>query len=116
MRALKLSFLAIVLAGTFAGAGACEAQSASSNTAVNTVGQAIDQIVAREHDEVAVIRRYTPIVETYVQDMKPDPEMGIVPVKDHYFLGQAELSNSKGAAEDSLLDKRKSKSEEFNPF
>jgi len=114
MRALKLSSAAIILAGIFA--GAASAQSSGSNSSVTTVGQAIDQIVAREHDEVAVIRRYNPIVETYVQDMKPDPEMGIVPVKDHYFLGQAELSSAKGAAEDSLLDKRKSKSEEFNPF
>src|SRR6202050_3716776 len=114
MRALKLSSAAILLAGIFA--GAASAQSSGSSVSVTPVGQAIDQIVAREHDEVAVIRRYNPIVETYVQDMKPDPEMGIVPVKDHYFLGQAELSNSKGAAEDSLLDKRKSKGEEFNPF
>src|ERR1700722_1167547 len=115
MRALKLSFLAIVLAGTFAGAGASEAQSASSNAAVSTVGQAIDQIVAREHDEVAVIRRYTPIIETYIQDMKSDPDMGIVPVKDHYFLAQAQLSSAKGVAEDSMLDnKKKSKGEEFN--
>ena len=111
MRALKLSSVAIMLAGILSGPAA-----AQSNSSVTTVGQAIDQIVAREHDEVAVIRRYNPIVETYVQDMKPDPELGIVPVKDHYFLGQAELSNSKGAAEDSLLEKKKTKGEEFNPF
>ena len=76
--------------------------------------QAVDLIIAREHDEVAVIRRYSPIVETYVQDMKPDAEMGIVPVKDHYFLGQAELS--KGIVDDSMLEKKKSKSAGFNPF
>ncbi len=47
--------------------------------------------------------------------MKPDPEMGIVPVKDHYFLGQAGLT--KGVADTSMLDKKKkSKTEEFNPF
>ena len=57
------------------------ARGGQSNSSVTTVGQAVDQIVAREHDEVAVIRRYSPIVETYVQDMKPDPEMGIVPVR-----------------------------------
>jgi hypothetical protein len=113
MRALNLSAVAMALAGILAGSAAGQSSSSSS---VTTVGQAIDQIVAREHDEVAVIHRYTPIVETYIQDMKPDAEMGIVPVKDHYFLGQAELSNSKGATDTSLLDKKKSKGEEFNPF
>jgi hypothetical protein len=114
MRVLNLSFVAIVLGGIFAGSAA--AQSAGSNSSgVTTVEQAIEHIVAREHDEVALIRRYTPIIETYVQDMKPDPEMGIVPVKDHYFLGQAELS--KGIADTSMLDnKKKSKGEGFNPF
>jgi len=115
MRALNLSFAAVVLTGLLAGAAAAQ----SSNSNVTTVNQAIDQIVAREHDEVAVIRRYTPIIETYVQDMKPDAEMGIVPVKDHYFLGQAQLSS--GVADTSMLDnkeRKKGKGEGggFNPF
>ena len=59
---------------------------------VTTVNQAIDRIIAREHDENATIRRYNPIIETYIQDMKPDKQMGAIPVKDHYFLGQANLS------------------------
>jgi hypothetical protein len=114
MRALKLSFAAVTLAGLFAVPAGAQS---SSNPAVTTVGQAIDQIVAREHDEVAVIRRYNPIVETYIQDMKPDAEMGIVPVKDHYFLGQADLAGTKGISDTSMLDsKKKSKGDEFNPF
>ena len=117
MRSLNLSLVAIFLAALCASGAA--AQTGGSNPAVTTVSQAIDQIMAREHDEVAVIRRYTPIIETYVQDMKPDAELGIVPVKDHYFLGQAELS--KGIADTSMLDnKKKTKSESkgggFNPF
>ncbi len=114
MRALKLSFVAVILAGSFASAASAQSGSPAPS-GVTTVEQAIDHIVAREHDEVALIRRYTPIIETYVQDMKPDAEMGIVPVKDHYFLGQAELSN--GIADTSMLDnKKKTKGGEFNPF
>lgn len=114
MRALKLSLVAVTLAGIFATAAAAQTGSSNSSGAT-TVGQAIDQIVAREHDEVAVIRRYTPIIETYVQDMKSDPQMGIVPVKDHYFLSQAQLSN--GISDTSMLDnKKKSKGGGFNPF
>ncbi len=125
MRALNRFSVAIVLAGTFAGAAAAQTADrpqpqAGASTAgpVTTVNQAVDRIIAREHDEVAAIRRYSPIVETYVQDMKPDAEMGIVPMKDQYFLGQAQLSS--GITDDSMLDKKKKKkkgfAEEFNPF
>lgn len=127
MRALNRFSFAIILAGSLAGAAAAQTQTATgtqpqAGTAtagpVATVDQAIDRIVAREHVEVAAIRRYSPIVETYVQDMKPDAEMGIVPMKDQYFLGQALLSS--GISDDSMLDKKKKKkktfAEEFNPF
>ena len=81
---------------------------------VSTVDQAIDRVIARERDEIATIRRYTPIIETYIQDMKPDKEMGAIPVKDHYFLGQAELA--KGVVDNSMLSKRKGKMDAFNPI
>ena len=64
-------------------------------------------MIAREHDEIATIRRYNPIIETYIQDMKPDEEMGAIPVRDHYFLGQADLA--KGVVDNSMLDKKKGK-------
>jgi len=126
MHALNRFAIAVVSAGIFAGAAAAQVQTqaqtqnqtanrAPQQTAtVNTADQAIDLIIAREHDEISVIRQYNPIVETYVQDMKPDAEMGIVPVKDHYFLGQADWS--KGINDDSMLEKRKSKVSGFNPF
>ena len=81
---------------------------------MTTVNQAIDRMIAREHDENATIRRYNPIIETYIQDMKPDKDMGAIPVKDHYFLGQANLS--KGVVDNSMLDKKKGKMAEFNPL
>jgi hypothetical protein len=68
--------------------------------------QIVDRITAREHQQVATIRQYTPLIETYIQDMKPDRDLGAVPVKDHYFLGLADFS--KGIVDRSLLDKPKS--------
>ena len=126
MHALNRFAIAVVSAGIFVGAAAAQVQTqaqtqnqtanrAPQQTAtVTTADQAIDLIIAREHDEISVIRQYNPIVETYVQDMKPDAEMGIVPVKDHYFLGQADWS--KGINDDSMLEKKKSKVSGFNPF
>ena len=119
------SFLfGIVLSSALVGAGLGQAQTAdqsqpqagaSAGAPVTTVTQAVDRIIAREHDEIATIRRYTPIIETYIQDMKPDKDLGAVPVRDHYFLGQANLAN--GVGYNSMLDaKQKGKISQLNPL
>src|SRR5216683_3715301 len=51
----------------------------------------IDRMIKREHDEIAAFDLYSPIIETYIQEVKPDAEMGIVPSSDYYFLGQADF-------------------------
>ena len=126
MRTSKVLFLSAFLVGAAAGAVFAQSQPQpaadrtqpqagnSVSAPVTTVNQAIDRVIAREHDEIATIRRYNPIVETYIQDMKPDPAMGAVPVRDHYFLGQADLS--KGVVDRSMLTKRKGKLDQFNPI
>lgn len=64
----------------------------SSSTSVTTVDQAIDRVIAREHEEVSTLSRYDPVMETYIQDTKPDADSGAVPVRDHYYLGYASLA------------------------
>ena len=81
---------------------------------VTTVNQAIDRIIAREHDEVATIRHYSPLIETYIQDMKADPNMGAIPIRDHYFLGQANLV--KGVVDNSMLTRKRGRFDQFNPL
>ncbi len=66
-----------------------------------TEAEVIDRIIAREHQEVATLRHFSPIVETYIQDMRPDAQLGSVPDKDHYYLGVAELD--KGVVDRSML-------------
>src|SRR5215469_7825475 len=62
--------------------------------------QVIDRVVEREHYFVAQMRHAHPLVETYIQNMKNDKEMGATPVSDHYFLGRIDLS---GGADDRLF-------------
>src|ERR1700721_99007 len=124
MRTLKNLCFSFFLVGSLAGPNwaqsaapaSDQAQPQANNSAspVVTVDQAIDRIIAREHDEVATIRRYNPVIETYIQDMKTDKEMGAIPVRDHYFLGQADLS--KGIVDNSMLHARKGKFDAFNPL
>jgi hypothetical protein len=113
------------LIGALAGAAGAQTQTqqaavqtpppdAAAQTSPLTVNQAIDKIIAREHEENATIRRYNPIIETYIQDMKPDKDMGAIPVSDHYYLGQANLAQ--GVVDDSMLSKKKGKLDQFNPL
>jgi hypothetical protein len=120
----KNFLFSMIVMGALAGSASAQLQNAdqtqpqaSTSTLggpVMTANQAVDRIIAREHDEVATIRHYDPIIETYVQDMKPDKQLGAVPVKDHYFLGQALLS--KGVIDDSMISRKKGKSDAFNPI
>jgi hypothetical protein len=54
----------------------------------------VDSIVARENELVRNLHTYSPRVETYIQDMRSDPELGAVPVNDHYFLGRLEFKRN----------------------
>jgi hypothetical protein len=66
---------------------------ATSPAAPSSFDQVLDRIVEREHFFVAQMRHMHPLVETYIQNMKSDKELGAVPVGDHYFLGRLDMSN-----------------------
>lgn len=88
--------LALCLAGTAFAQQNPPAQATNQPAATAgqplTEQQVIGAILAREHQEVATLRHYSPIVETYIQDMRWDQQLGAVPEKDHYYLGVADLS------------------------
>src|ERR1700683_2755848 len=68
------------------------------------VDEVVNKIIKREHDQVILFSLYKPITETYVQEMKPDKQQGVVPHNDYYFLGQADLS--RGVFIRSMLPRR----------
>ena len=57
-----------------------------------TVDQVIDRIVTQEQAETKLVRQYSPLVEIYIQQVRPDNNLGTVPNGDQYFLGRAELA------------------------
>src|SRR5260221_9352771 len=61
-----------------------------------TESEVVDKIVRQEQVEVQLLRQYSPLVETYIQNIRPDKQLGAVPDGDKYFLGRAELA--KGVA------------------
>jgi hypothetical protein len=58
-----------------------------------TPGQSalIDKAVIREKEVIKVVKERAPVVETYIQNMKPDPVMRQVPESDEHFLGRVEF-------------------------
>lgn len=58
-----------------------------------TLNQVIDRIVQREHEQVKALAKYSPLAETYIQDVRKDTDQMVVPFNDHYFLGKLSLED-----------------------
>jgi hypothetical protein len=58
----------------------------------NALDQVVGRIISTEQAEMNSLKPYTPLVETYIQNLRVDPAMGNVPAGDKYFLGRAVLS------------------------
>jgi hypothetical protein len=73
--------------------------------------EVVDKIVAQEQAEMQSLRQYSPIVETYIQILRPDKDLGAVPKGDRYFLGRAELA--KGVEIEPLINGSRAKHNMF---
>ncbi len=71
-----------------------------------TMNQVVDRVIMREKDLIKFLSLRTPIVETYLQNLTQDPQLGPIPQDDHYFLGRMDLSDSIDRS-DYLQDKGK---------
>ncbi|MGD0470417.1 MAG: M48 family metalloprotease [Terriglobales bacterium] len=85
-------------------------QPQSSLAPPTTMDQVVDRVIMREKDLIKFLTPRTPIVETYLQDLTQDPQLGPIPLDDHYFLGRMDLSESIDRS-DYLRDKDKGKDE-----
>src|SRR5713101_2829961 len=92
MRIFKL--VGMVLALSFVSLYAAPQQDA--------LDQVVDRIVTQEQAEMNSLRQYSPLVETYIQNMKGDKDLGAVPDGDKYFMGRAVLA--KGVQLEPLTD------------
>jgi hypothetical protein len=57
-----------------------------------TMDQVLDRVINNEQHLYGQIRNYQPLVETYIQNLKPDKDLGQIPAGDKYFLGRANFS------------------------
>jgi hypothetical protein len=62
--------------------------------APTTMDQVVDLFIEREHGLIKVLTTRTPVVETYLQNLVADPQLGPVPSADHYFLGRMDMGEN----------------------
>jgi len=67
-----------------------------------TMDEVIDRVISNENRLNQQIHQYSPLVETYIQNLKPDKDLGYAPAGDKYFLGRADFA--KGVQLVSLTD------------
>ena len=48
----------------------------------------IDKSIVREKAVIKAVKERAPMVETYIQNMRPDPLLSQVPESDQHFLGR----------------------------
>jgi len=59
-----------------------------------TMDQVVDRFIEREHGLMKALATRTPVVETYLQNLVADPQLGPVPSEDHYFLGRLDMGET----------------------
>ena len=69
-------------------------QSQANLAPPTTMDQVVDRVIMREKELIKFLSPRTPIVETYLQNLTQDPQLGPIPQDDHYFLGRMDLSDS----------------------
>jgi hypothetical protein len=98
IRQASISVLLMILAG----AAPLFAQKSGQESPV--VRQALEKIVAQEKQLVTTFSKYSPRVETYIQEIHTDKDRKTRIVGDDYFLGRLEVKN--GVVEKSFLPSR----------
>jgi hypothetical protein len=59
-----------------------------------TMDQVVNLFIEREHGLIKMLSNRTPVVETYLQNLTSDPQLGPVPSEDHYFLGRMDMGET----------------------
>lgn len=59
----------------------------------------IEKAIAQEKNTVKQIQKSTPLVQTYIQNMRPDPKLYAVPMSDEYSIARVDFGKTFSANE-----------------
>src|SRR5579859_5515809 len=99
MRKFGMAAFSVILGGLWVAAAVAAPNVADQ---ARTMDDVVDRVITNENRANQQIRQYSPLVETYIQNQKPDKKLGYAPAGDKYFLGRADFS--KGVSLVSLTD------------
>jgi Peptidase family M48 len=102
--AVRRSVLSILVFSALAAAAfaAPPATPVPPQATAKTMDEVVDRVINNENRLYNQIAKYQPLVETYIQNLKPDKDLGYTPAGDKYFLGRAQFT--KGVELISLSD------------
>ena len=63
----------------------------------------VDKAISQEKVLIQAIRTRTPLVETYIQNTRPDAKLYMIPVEDQYMLSRVDFA--KGFVDKSFTDR-----------
>jgi hypothetical protein len=101
-RKIALSFL-IMTIGTATGFAKKEPKYEAAHPLTPEQSALVDKAISQEKVLIQAIRKRTPLVETYIQNTKPDVKLYMVPVDDQYMLSRVDFS--KGFVDKSFTDR-----------
>lgn len=90
---LVLLTLAVIATSAWGWSDKADASTAAAPTA--RIGEVTERIFTQEAKLVENMHGYTPLVETYIQRLKPDTDLWTVPDRDRYFLGRLVLDDKR---------------------
>src|SRR5208337_2039306 len=70
------------------------AEPVPATPAPTTMDQVVGLFIEHEHGLIKMLSNRTPVVETYLQNLSSDPQLGPVPSEDHYFLGRLDMGET----------------------
>lgn len=73
----------------------------SGSSPVSNFDDVIDRAINRERLLVSKLKEKAPVIETYIQEVKSDEDLGVVPKGDRYLLGKLDMKN--GIGDDSFI-------------
>src|SRR3984893_7241266 len=59
----------------------------------------VDSAIRQERRLTDLMRNFKPVVETYIQEEKPDSKLGTSPKRDDYFLSRLDLNGDAATAQ-----------------
>jgi hypothetical protein len=69
-------------------------QASAAVPAPTTMEEVVNLFIEREHGLIKMLSTRTPVVETYLQNLTSDTQLGAVPSGDHYFLGRMDMGET----------------------